>query len=53
MITSTWLKAVQQIMYVLQAQSLPTIANDGSINVQSYEYQPTGSRAVYQGPKIF
>lgn len=52
MVTNTWLNAVQQIMNVLQDQSLPTIANDGSINKQSYMYQPTGSRAVYQSPNI-
>jgi uncharacterized protein len=45
-ITPMWLKAVQQIMNVLDEQSLSTIAADGSINPQSYTYQPTGSRAV-------
>ena len=46
MINDNWLTAVQQIMTVLQEQSRPTIAADGSINQQSYTYQPTGSRAV-------
>lgn len=53
MITSTWLSAVQQIMNVLQEQSLPTIADDGSINTQSYTYQPTGSRAVTEISYVF
>ena len=46
MINTNWLKTVEQIMSVLQEQSRPTIASDGSINQQSYSYQPTGSRAV-------
>lgn len=46
MITHEWLSAVEQIMNVLQQQSLPTIAADGSINPQAYSYQPVGSRAV-------
>ena len=45
-VTPTWLAAIQQIMTVLDEQSRPTIATDGSINQQSYSYQPTGSRAV-------
>ena len=52
MITTTWLNTVQQIMNVLQAQSLPTIADDGSINIQAYIYQPTGSRAVIHLPNV-
>jgi hypothetical protein len=47
MITPTWLAAIKQIMTVLNEQSLPTLASDGSINPQSYAYQPTGSRAVF------
>lgn len=46
MITGEWLSAVEQIMNVLQQQSLPTLATDGSINPQAYSYQPVGSRAV-------
>ena len=45
-INTNWLIAVRQIMAVIQAQSLPTIAANGSINNQGYTYQPTGSRAV-------
>jgi len=45
-INTNWLNAVMRIMAVIQAQSLPTIAADGSINNQAYTYQPTGSRAV-------
>ena len=45
-ITDDWLNAVKQIMKVLQQQSLPTLATDGSINPQAYSYQPVGSRAV-------
>ena len=52
MITSTWLNAVQQIMNVLHAQSLPTIADNGSINEQAYIYQPFGSRAVIHLPDV-
>lgn len=50
MVTSTWLSAVQQIMKVLNDQSLPTIATDGSVNPRIYSYQPTGSRAVCNPP---
>jgi uncharacterized protein len=46
-INDNWLNAVQQIMTVLNDQSLATIAENGSINKESYTYQPTGSRAVY------
>lgn len=47
MITRNWLNAVQQIMTVLNKQSLATIADDGTVNPQSYIYQATGSRAVF------
>ena len=46
MITGEWLSAVEQIMKVLQQQSLPTLSTDGAINPQGYTYQPVGSRAV-------
>ena len=45
-INTNWLNAVRQIMAVIQAQSLPTVAEDGSISNQAYTYQPMGSRAV-------
>jgi len=45
-INSNWQNAVQSIMKVLQAQSLPTINADGSVNVPAYTYQPGDSRAV-------
>jgi len=45
-INDNWLNAIQAIMSVLDDQSRPTLANDGSINPQAYSYQPTGSRAV-------
>jgi hypothetical protein len=46
MITDLWLSAVQQIMTVLDQQRRPTLADDGSIEPQSYIYLATGSRAV-------
>jgi len=52
MISQTWLNAVQQIMTVLDEQSHPTIKDDGTMNVQSYIYQPTGSRAVSLSPPL-
>jgi uncharacterized protein len=44
--TTNWKNAVNQIMTVLQEQSLPTVQADGTPNPISYSYQPTGSRAV-------
>lgn len=44
--STNWNNAVNQIMTVLQEQSLPTVQADGTPNPISYTYQPTGSRAV-------
>jgi uncharacterized protein len=46
MVTDQWLSAVQKIMTVLDQQSRPTMADDGSIEPQTYIYLNTGSRAV-------
>jgi uncharacterized protein len=45
--STNWKNAVNQIMTVLQEQSLPTVQADGTPNPIYYSYQPTGSRAVH------